>query len=104
MVFNKSDIATEAAVNRLLELNEGSVAVSARRGTGLQSLLEAVAEELSKGSVEVELLVPYADHDVVDRIYRLGEVTKRVDEAAGTRISARIPATEAPRFDAYMAD
>jgi GTP-binding protein HflX len=94
MVFNKADIAPEAAIKRLLELNEGSVAISAHRGTGLQQLLEAVALELSKGSVEVELVVPYADHDVVDRIYRLGEVIKRVDEAAGTRIAARIPARD----------
>ena len=104
MVFNKADIASEAAVNRLLELNESSVAISARRGTGLQQLLEAVGVELSKGSVEIELVVPYADHDIVDRIYRLGEVTKRTDEAAGTRISARIPSAEVPRFQRFLAE
>jgi len=104
MVFNKADIAPEAAVNRLLELNEASVAISAARGRGIQQLLEAVAVELSKGSVEIELVVPYADHEVVDRIYRLGEVTKRIDEAAGTRISARIPAGDAPRFQRFLAE
>ena len=39
--------------------------------------------------------------DVVDRLYRLGEVIKRADEAGGTRITARIPAGEAERFTRY---
>ena len=104
VVFNKTDIAAPAAVGRLLELNEGSVAVSAGTGDGLTRLLEAIAAELSKGSVEVDLLIPYSDGEVVDRIYRLGEVVKRSDEAVGTRIAARIPAPEAPRFARYTAE
>ncbi len=104
VALNKIDIASEAAVARLLELNEGAVAVSAETGAGITQLLEAVAAELSKGSVEIELLVPYSAGDVVDRIYRSGEVIKRVDEAGGSRISARIPAPEAFRFAQYQAD
>jgi len=103
MVFNKSDLASDTAVARLLELNDGSVAISAALGRGIERLLEAVAAELAKGSVEVELLIPYADGDVLDRIYRLGEVTKRADEAGGTRIMARIPGAEAHRFGRFGA-
>ena len=102
VVVNKSDIATAAAVRRLLEINEGSVAVSAATGDGLTGLLESVVYELSKGSVEIELLVPYSDGDVVDRIYRLGEVVKRTDEAEGSRIIAKLPAAESSRFDRYL--
>ncbi|NND01878.1 MAG: GTPase HflX, partial [Acidimicrobiia bacterium] len=101
MVFNKSDIASAPAVKRLLELSDGSVAVSAATGKGITGLLETVVHELTKGSVEVELLVPYSAGDVVDRLYRLGEVIKRADEAAGSRITARIPAGDVERFAAY---
>ncbi len=101
MVVNKADIAPEAAVKRLLELNDGSVAVSAVTGEGIAALLDTVVHELSRGSVEIELLVPYSAGDVVDRLYRLGEVTKRADEAGGTRITARIPAGDVERFTAY---
>jgi len=102
MVFNKTDIAPPAAVKRLLELSEGSVAVSAMRGSGLADLLDTVVVELSKGSVEIELLIPYAAGDVVDRVYRLGEVLKRADEAEGSRITARIPSEDVERFTAYL--
>ncbi len=104
MVFNKVDVAPPAAVARLLELNGDSVALSAATGTGIEQLLDAIVVELGKGSVEVELLVPYSDGDVVDRIYRLGEVIKRTDEGGGTRISARIPAGDVPRFAAFLDD
>ena len=70
--------------------------------SGVERLLEAILVELSKGSVEVEMLIPYSDGDVVDRVYRLGEVTKRSDEAAGTRIVARIPSAEVPRFQGFL--
>ena len=39
MVFNKSDVAPPAAVTRLLGVNEGSVAVSAVTGAGIEKLL-----------------------------------------------------------------
>ena len=39
--------------------------------------------------------------DVVDRLYRLGEVIKRVDEPEGTRITARLPSGDVERFAAY---
>ncbi len=104
MVFNKVDVAPPAAVARLLELNGDSVALSAATGTGIEQLLDAIVVELGKGSVEVELLVPYSDGDVVDRVYRLGEVIKRTDEGGGTRISARIPAGDVPRFAAFLDD
>ena len=102
MVFNKMDVASPAALARLLELNADSVAVSAATGEGIDGLLEAIVVEISKGSVELELLIPYSDGDVVDRVYRLGEVIKRSDEAAGTRIVARIPASEVPRFQDFL--
>jgi len=104
MVFNKTDTAAPAAVTRLLELNPGAVAVSARDGTGIGELLDTILAELSKGSVEIDLLIPYADGDVVDRLYRIGEVIKRSDEATGSRIVVRIPAAEAARFSQYTSD
>ncbi|MCP3976588.1 MAG: GTPase HflX [bacterium] len=104
VVFNKMDIAPPAVVSRLLEVNEGSVAVSAAKRRGLNELLDAVATELSKGSVDVDLLIPYSSGDIVDRLYRVGEVIERSDEASGTRITARIPAAELPRFAGFSSD
>lgn len=104
VVFNKIDIAPPAVVARLLEVSEGSVAVSAAKGRGLEDLLVTVAAELNKGSVEVDLLIPYSSGDIVDRIYRVGEVLGRSDEASGTRITARIPVAEFPRFSGFSSD
>ena len=104
VVLNKIDAASRAALARLRELNPDAVPVSALEGAGLPTLLDAIVGELSKGSIEVDLLIPYSHGDVVDRLYRLGEVIKRTDEAAGTRIAARIPSGEMPRFATFLSE
>jgi len=76
----------------LRDLYPDLVAVSARTGQGLPELLAAVSAELESRMVSIEVLVPYADGDVVHRIHELGIVDAEAYEEAGTRISARVPA------------
>ncbi len=101
IVVNKIDTADPVAVDRLLALHAGSVAVSALEGTGKERLAEAILEMLAHGSVEMELLIPYERGDRLDELHRIGEVFKQQHEADGTRVAARVPLAEQHRFAGF---
>ena len=102
IVINKVDAADPVAVERLATLHRGSVAVSALEGSGLEALAEAILEMLARGSVELELLIPYDRGDRLDEVHRIGEVIEATHGADGTRIVARVPAAERHRFTDYV--
>jgi GTPase len=103
LVVNKTDIASQESVRRLLALDEEAVAVSARTGHGLEGLLDAMEHALSKGSIDVELLVPFDRGDVVDYVHRVGEVLAEGHDQAGTRIKARLPKRHAASVERFVA-
>ena len=90
VVVNKTDIADPLAVSRLLRLEKGAVAVSARTGAGMAELREAVEAELPRPPVELEALVPYNRGELVSRMHRTGEVISVEHEPGGTRVRARV--------------
>jgi GTP-binding protein HflX len=96
VVFNKADIA--GPIDRILQAEPCSVAVSARTGAGMEDLLHALADRLRSLSHVVELLVPYERGDVVAAVHRSGEVLMESHEDDGTRLRARLDAAEASRF------
>jgi GTP-binding protein HflX len=100
VVFNKSDIA--GSIERLIEAEPGSVAVSARTGQGLDALMQALADRLRALANVVELLVPYARGDVVAAVHRSGEILTEAHEEGGTRLRARLDAAEASRLREWV--
>jgi GTPase len=96
VVFNKADVADP--VDRFLVAEPGSVAVSARTGSGMQDLLLSLADRLRSLAHVVELLVPYERGDVVAAVHRSGEVLMESHQDDGTRLRARLDAAEASRF------
>ena len=101
MVINKSDTADPIAVERLLRVFPGSVAVSAATGHGMDLLAEAIAGMLNMTMTEVDLFLPYDKGDVVAAVHELGEVLKLDHQDAGTHIHVRLPKTELARFAPY---
>ncbi|GBE25550.1 GTPase HflX [bacterium BMS3Bbin02] len=102
VVFNKIDIADGVAVDRLLALYPGSVAVSAVTGDGLDGLLEAALEALRAGTVELNLLVPYANGDVVARLHDAAEVLSLDHDQEGTLVTVLVPAADVGLYEAYV--
>jgi GTPase len=103
LVVNKTDIASPESVRRLLAINEDAVAVSAMTGHGMGGLLEAMEHALSKGSIDMELLVPFDRGDVVDFVHRVGEVLAEGHDPAGTRIKARLPQRHVGMVESFVA-
>lgn len=101
LVFNKSDLAPDAA-RELVASHPGSVAVSAATGNGIEVFLRTLADRLRAISAVVELLVPYDRGDVLASIHREGEVVSTSHEDGGTRVRARLSDASAGRLAEFV--
>ncbi|HEX6578831.1 MAG TPA: GTPase HflX [Jiangellaceae bacterium] len=101
VVVNKTDTADPLVVSRLLRVERGAVAVSARTGDGLEHLRTAIERSLPRPPVELEALVPYDKGELVSRMHRTGEVLSVVHEPAGTRVRARVSEGLAAALEPY---
>ena len=90
VVVNKTDVADPLVVSRLVRLERGAVAVSARTGRGIAALRAAIDARLPRPPVELEALVPYDRGELVSRMHRTGEVISVEHEPGGTRVRARV--------------
>jgi GTP-binding protein HflX len=101
LVFNKADLVPDE-VKRLVADHEGSVAVSAVTGEGIEDFLGTLAERLRAISAPVELLIPYDRGDVLASVHREGEVVSMVNEDAGVRVRARLADASAGRLSDFV--
>ena len=90
IVFNKTDVAWPAQVDKLLDRYPGSVAVSAHTGDGFDELLEAISDRIRALTNVVELFIPYDRGDLLAAVHREGEVLVESHEEDGTRVRARL--------------
>jgi GTPase len=101
LVFNKADLVPDE-VKRLVADHEGSVAVSAVTGEGIEDFLGTLADRLRAISAPVELLIPYDRGDVLASVHREGEVVSMVNEDAGVRVRARLADASAGRLSDFV--
>jgi GTP-binding protein HflX len=100
LAFNKADVADH--VPRLVAAHPGSVAISALQPSGIEGLLQAVADRLRATSNVVELVVPFERGDVIAAVHREGEVLVEQHEEGGTRLRARLDEAGAARFREFL--
>lgn len=103
VVINKADIADPVTLERLRSVYPGSVVVSAAEGQGIDELLEAVAAALQANTVEVELVIPYAQGQVLALAHQFGDVLSQDHADGGTRLKVRLPRSELYRFSDWTA-
>jgi len=92
IVVNKIDAADTVQLHGLRAREKDSVAVSAKTGTGLDELWEAIESRLPRPEVAVKLVVPYSRGDLVARAHSTGEVVAFSHVEEGTLLEARVPA------------
>jgi GTP-binding protein HflX len=91
VVMNKVDRLTERN-GFLRELaSEGGVAVSARTGEGLETLLERVDQALGGARTACRLRLPYARAAVLGALYQRGRVLGREDRSDGIWLDVEVP-------------
>lgn len=103
VAFNKADLAPEAAA-RLVSEHPGSVAISARTGSGFAELLEALAVRVRALAPVVELEVPYQRGDVVAALHRSGELLSEAYSDEAVRVRARLDRASLGRLAAFVVD
>jgi GTPase len=88
LAFNKSDLAPGSA-KRLADVWEGSVALSATTGEGVEDLLLTVGSRLRSVMPVVEMLIPFDRGDVLAAAHRAGEVLRESAGETGMHIRGR---------------
>ncbi len=101
LAFNKAD---EGPAKGLAAAHPGSVAISARSGSGMDDLLRVIADRLHAGDQTVELLVPFDRGDVLAAAHRLGEVLVEEPGEGGILVRARLDAEGRSRLARYRLD
>jgi GTP-binding protein HflX len=102
LVFNKTDMLSEAAQARVRNLWPDAVMISARDGLGLERLLDRVTDALAKGLVTLSLNVPYDRGDIVAAAHREGDVIAEKHDADGTILDVRVPERATTRFAEFV--
>jgi len=101
LVFNKADAAPEVA-EELVKRYEGSVAVSALTGEGIDGFLFALGDRLRSLSKVVELVIPYDRGDLLAAVHREGEVVSTHSDDDGVRVRARLGDASTGRLAEYV--
>ncbi len=101
LVFNKADAEPEVAAE-LVARHQGSVAVSAVTGEGIDRFLQVLGDRLRSIAKVVELLIPYDRGDVLASIHREGEVVSTHHGDEGIRVRARLSEASAGRLAEYV--
>jgi GTP-binding protein HflX len=92
MVFNKIDALTD---NDLIDVYTkkfpGSVAISARKGTGVSELVQALEDELGAWRLRSRFRIPQSEAGLIAEIHRVGHVLELRYEGEFAEIVAHTP-------------
>ncbi len=101
LVFNKADVEPDVAAE-LVDRHQGSVAISAATGEGIDTFLRVLSDRLRSIAKVVELLIPYERGDVMASIHREGEVVSTFHEDGGIRVRARLSEASTGRLSEFV--
>lgn len=103
IVLNKSDAADPLTIARVRRAHRDTVLVSAQTGEGLQELESMIAAAIPRPNLELELLIPFTDGDVVSRLHGSDvEILSESYEAEGTRLTVLVREEDREEFAQYV--
>jgi GTPase len=101
LAFNKSDL-TPGSAKRLADVWEGSVALSAVTGEGVDDLLRTIGGRLRSLMTMVEMVIPFDRGDVLAAAHRAGEVLRESASESGMHIRGRFDDATLSRFREFV--
>ena len=101
LALNKVDLLDDDRRRELSFRFPGAVQVSGMTGEGLESLREAVEARFLATLRPMELLLPYEEGGTLSELHDLAGELERTDTPEGVRVSARVPAAVASRFERF---
>src|SRR5699024_1640595 len=103
IVFNKADASDPMVLARLRRRYPSALVVSAATGEGFPELEAAIAEGLPRPSVHMDLLVPYTDGDVVNRLHSDDtEILAETYEPEGTALTVLVYPEDKDHYLSYV--
>lgn len=102
IAFNKADLLP-AGYNPIdqMRLDHAAVLVSARSGSGIDYLLEAVEAAMIQYLMPLHVFLPYKRGDLLSLLHERGQVDEEEHKADGIEVFARLPGRLLPYFEAY---
>jgi GTP-binding protein HflX len=101
LVLNKADALGDDARADVGLRHPGALMVSALTGEGLDELGERIEEEFERRLREVALLLPYSEGGRLAELHEIAGDLEREDTPEGVRVTARLPATVAARYERF---
>jgi GTP-binding protein HflX len=101
VVLNKCDLLDGERRRELTYRHPDALQVSATTGEGLDALADRIEREFRRTLRSVELLIPYGEGGRLTELHDVAGELEREDTADGVRVSARVPATVAARFERF---
>jgi len=101
VVLSKVDQLSAERRAQLSHRHPGAVQVSAVSGEGLDQLVARIESEFTRRLSDVELLVPYREGGSLAELHELAGDLEREDTPEGVRVSVRLPAAIAARFERF---
>jgi len=103
-VFNKIDkLENQETLDQLLHLDH-SIAISALSGLGTDKLLRLVQNFLKEQTVEMPLLIPYSDNNMIAKLYDVSTVLSTEYREDGIYVLISLPPDEMNRFSKYAVE
>lgn len=100
-VLNKIDRVDPREVEALLRRTPGAVAVSAKEGRGLESMLDAIGRAAPEAKVRWRFEIPYDKAQVLSWIHKFGRVVDTQYDSDAVRVEAELRRSLAERVAAY---
>jgi len=101
LVLGKADLLDDERRMQLRHRHPDGVLVSALTGEGLDALGERIEQEFARSLRDVELLIPYREGARIAELHELAGDLVREDTGEGVRVSARLPAAVAGRYERF---
>jgi len=102
-VYNKVDLLSGEELEAARANHENqALFISARNGTGLEALLDAVGRELLTAYTALDVLLPYDQGQLVSVFHEKGHVQKLEHTEKGIHISGYIPKELQTQFAPYL--
>jgi GTP-binding protein HflX len=101
MVYNKFDLLPDDDLPPA-EIGQQAVALSAQKGWGLESLLEAIARAFTSRRVRKTFFIPYHKSGVLPLLHEKGKVLHEEHGEKGVTLDAEIEAVWAKRVESRL--
>jgi GTPase len=103
IVLNKIDQLNDAsAAKQAIESYLNSVAISALRGDGIDTLLASIDERLFESYTQISVRLPYKEGGLISMFHELGQVERLEHQRGGVLIEGRIPGRIIARYKAFI--